>query len=280
MLAFEKVDQDHVLRAMSEFDRRGADEFLSHHGASGNREYMLIHGHKEYDARAILGVALQYAVGRVAQSEEFSDGGEGAAKVLQGLGFDVEFRGGAATGDVSGDVEDSDLSTEQARAAWATAAREVLSSTAGHYNSVVTRKELSAAVMSTTGIRTRRLMHYWIGDVLGRVSAECDRREEPLLSALCVNAEGSVGEGYAEAVLQARGKRPADADVHAATERLECYRHFGATLPQGGGVATLTPKVQASRDRARKTRQAERVLPICPTCNLAIPPTGVCDNCG
>jgi hypothetical protein len=181
--------------------------------------------------------------------------------------------------DVSRDVDASEVGSDKARAAWAVAAREVLMDTAQRYHEVVTYKELSAAVKTKTGITTKQLTHYWIGDVLGRVSADCAQRQEPLLSALCVNAEGSVGEGYAEGVFSARGTRPEDADEHAAAERLECHRHFGAELPAGGGVPAFTPKVKASRDRARRARWAERVIPMCPKCHTAVPSTGVCDFC-
>jgi hypothetical protein len=184
-----------------------------------------------------------------------------------------------AINDPSQSVDASDVGAEHARSAWATAARQVLVDAAHSYHSVVTYKEVSAAVMGMTGVRTKQLTHYWIGDVLGRVSVECVERDEPLLSALCVNAQGSVGEGYAEAVLLARGTRPEDADGHAADERLECYRHFGADLPAGGGRPAFTPTVKSSRDRARKARQAERIAPLCPKCHTEVPSTGVCGFC-
>jgi hypothetical protein len=176
-------------------------------------------------------------------------------------------------------VDASTMSTEDARSAWAVVARQVLTDKARTYNSVVTYKELSAAAMEQSGIHTRQLMHYWIGDVLGRVSAECESAHEPLLSSLAVNAEGSVGEGYAEGVLKARGTRPEDPDAHAAIERLECYRHFGANLPASGGTPTLTPRVKASRDRARRARYAEQVSPLCPKCHTEVPSTGICGYC-
>ena len=58
---------------------------------------------------------------------------------------------------------------------------------------MITSKELAAPVMERSNINTKRPTHYWIGDVLGRVAADCAERDEPLLSSLCVNAEGSVG---------------------------------------------------------------------------------------
>lgn len=122
-------------------------------------------------------------------------------------------------------------------------------------------------------------MHYWIGDVLGRVSADCARRGEPLLSALCVNTEGSVGEGYRGAVIDIRGELVGDVDDHAASERLACYRYFGAELPDDGGRPQLTPRIRASRTTARKVAAAASPRPTCPTCHLQLPATGVCDNC-
>ena len=66
-----------------------------------------------------------------------------------------------------------------------------------------------------------------------------------------MNAEGSVGAGYAGNVASARGPVEGDSDDHAARERLECYRIFGADLPSGGGSWALTPRLSASRSRRR-----------------------------
>jgi hypothetical protein len=176
--------------------------------------------------------------------------------------------------------EASELGSDASRDAWADAARDVLIEAARHYRSVVAYKELSVEVQRRSGIRTSQLMHYWIGTVLGRVAERCAQLGEPLLSALCVNAQGSVGEGYAVAARAAYGETPADPDEHAAHERLACYRHFGAVdLPADGGTPALTPRLEAARDRRRKTRAAERVAAACPTCHMQLPATGVCDNC-
>ena len=173
----------------------------------------------------------------------------------------------------------ADVGEEAARTAWAAAARDVLMETASTYHSTITSKELAAAVMERSNIHTSRPTHYWIGDVLGRVSADCAERDEPLLSSLCVNAEGSVGKAYEGVVVAARGSQEGDADDHASVERLECYRHFGADMPKGGGVRALTPRLSASRSRERRARAAEKMPPLCPTCHTAVPSTGVCDYC-
>ncbi len=102
-------------------------------------------------------------------------------------------------------------------------------------------------------------MHQWIGDVLGRVTDECQSRGEPLLSALCVSVQGSVGEGYADAVERARGTRPADPDDHAANERLSCYRHWEATgLPRDGGTPLRTAHFKPVRKTVLEQARAAR----------------------
>lgn len=175
--------------------------------------------------------------------------------------------------------EASEVGTEESRTAWAEAARPVLIEVAHHYHSVITYKELAAEVQRVTGIRTKQLTHYWIGDVLGRVSRDSAGRGEPLLSALCVNSEGSVGDGYAVAVAAVSDELTGDGDDHAAQQRLACYRFFEAPdLPAEGGSAALTPQLAARRTRLRKARIAETPADVCPTCNTQLPATKVCDN--
>ena len=176
--------------------------------------------------------------------------------------------------------EAADLGQEAARDAWAEAAREVLRETAHGYQSVLTHKELAATVQERSLVRTRQQPHYWIEDVLSRVTAECLRRDEPLVSALAVNAEGSVGEKYGLVVAEAAGEAVADPDEHAARQRLACYRAFDAVgLPADGGFAELTPRQAGIRDRARKQRIAERVAPQCPKCHMQLPATLECNYC-
>lgn len=170
-----------------------------------------------------------------------------------------------------------DVSTEDAQAAWAEAAREMLIATARRYHHVITTKDLAAGVQERTEITSTQRTHYWIGDVLALVAAECASRGEPNLSALCVNAEGSVGEGYAASVADAP---PSDPDGHAAITRLACYAHFEApNLPADGGVAVLTPKLSASRSRVRKATLAARPVESCPRCFMVMPAEGPCNNC-
>jgi hypothetical protein len=175
---------------------------------------------------------------------------------------------------------DSGTASASTREIWAALARDALIDTAHAYNSVITYKELSELVQERSGVRTRQLMTHWVSDVLGRVARDCGSREEPILSALCVDSTGSVGAGYLAAVRDVQGELTGDPDDHAASERLACYGHFGAVLPRGGGLPTLTPQVQRARDRKSALRMAASREPtICPHCYIAVPASGICENC-
>jgi hypothetical protein len=170
-----------------------------------------------------------------------------------------------------------EVGTEEARTAWAAAARTVLVSTAGTYRDLITFKRIAAAVQTDTGITTKQLSNHWLGDVLSRVAVECDRREEPLLTSLCVDASGSVGANYSATVLRIRGTALEDGDMHAAEERLACYRHFGADVPEGGGTRALSAQEKTRRDRAKKAGPYDGKT--CATCNMELPASGLCDYC-
>jgi len=277
MPPFQAVRPEHVLLALEEYDRIGADEFLDRYGFDADGANELVHSSSTYDSMAVLGVAHLRATGELAPREDFAGGSASAAQVLRTLGFDTEPLVGEDPADQP--VDAAEVGDEAARSAWAVAARDVLMETAAKYHSVITSKQLAAAVMDRSGITTKRPSHYWIGDVLGRVAKDCAERGEPLLSSLCVNAEGSVGAGYAGNVASARDAVNGDSDDHAARERLECYRVFGADLPAGGGSWALTPRLSASRSRERRAAAAEKMPPLCPQCHTAVPATGICDYC-
>jgi hypothetical protein len=165
----------------------------------------------------------------------------------------------------------------KARELWAVAARDVLIATARRYHAYVTYGELALAVQKESGVETRSQMRNWIGGVLGMVADDCRRRGEPALTALCVRQDETVGDGYRYVIESAGERVPEDLDQHAAEARLECYRFFGAELPENGGRPALTRRVAEARKRAAKA-QPERP-PICRTCFTQLPRTGQCDNC-
>ncbi len=279
---FPAVTRDHVLDALSEYDERGGEAFLRTYGFGGSRDYVVWHEGNSYDANAVLGVAHKYATGKAASRAHLAGSLDGAGRLLSHLGFDVTQvdASGLVDQPVNGEWRDAaDLELDESRNAWAEAAHATLKETAAHYHRVLTTKELAVQVQNRTGIRTSQQTHYWLGDVLTRVAAECARNDEPLLTAFCVNADGSVGASYAPAVQAATGTLPEDPDEHAAQQRLLAHQQFGADLPEGGGVAALTPKLAAARGRERKIRYQEREIPTCPTCHMQLPATGECDNC-
>lgn len=166
-----------------------------------------------------------------------------------------------------------------ARAAWTAPARDHLLAVARSYGAMTTYGELAEDVQVRSGIRTKMLPWHWIGRVLGDVARDCHRRREPLLSSLCVHSDGTVGDGYVIATKENYGLEPADPDLHAAEERLKCYRFFGATLPPDGGHPRLPAAIERSRAWKRQQAQAEVRRPRCPTCFVELPISGECGYC-
>jgi hypothetical protein len=176
-------------------------------------------------------------------------------------------------------VDGARVEFADARAAWTEPAREHLIAVARSYNAMTTYRELAEDVQVRSGIRTKMLPWHWIGGVLGDVARDCHRRDEPLLSALCVHSDGTVGKGYALATRENYGIDPSDPDLHAAEERLRCYRHFGAVLPADGGRPQLPGKLASRRERARRRPMPETRRAPCPTCFVELPISGECGNC-
>lgn len=200
-------------------------------------------------------------------------------------------------------IEAATLGREDAQATWALAARMKLEELAGQYHETISYGDLADWVQQRSRIRTRQQPRHWLGEVLYRTMQDNHERREPFLAALCVDATGRVGTGYVGRVHFLRGgSEPADADAHAAAERLDCYRWFGAELPEGGGVpgpqpraaaptrvpgarAASTPRTArahmgvdrpAPKPRVAKTDVVEKV---CDRCFMALLPSGQCDNC-
>jgi hypothetical protein len=167
-----------------------------------------------------------------------------------------------------------------AKQGWTIAARPALERVARTYRATIRYSELAEEIQEATGVRTRMLMHYWIGQVLGTVSHECRRQGQPMLSALCVDVEGSVGPGFGGLLAELGIPVPDDLDTHAADERLACYRHFHAAgLPADGGRPALTKQLADKRRRIAQSSAATAPRPICPNCFMSLPLNGVCGNC-
>jgi hypothetical protein len=99
MVVWDQVTGADVVRAIKEFDRLGQDRFFLEYGFGRAKAYVLIYGNRQYDSKAILGVAYKIATGQALSSDDFEGGKNGAAAVLRKLGFDVQdIRGRAPKG--------------------------------------------------------------------------------------------------------------------------------------------------------------------------------------
>jgi len=165
---------------------------------------------------------------------------------------------------------------------WAETAYEILVGVAGRYHAVVEYTQLGEEIQERSGVTTRTAVRNWIGPTLELVAHRCVSEGVPPLTSLVVRKDtGMVGAPY-DAAMTAVGADllddPMQREKHAARARLECYRWADATgLPADGGRAALTPKFAASA--ARKAKANPPATKVCPSCNMALLPTGVCDSC-
>jgi len=86
---FSSVTRHHILQAIAEYDARGGEEFLEVYGFGPSRGYTLVHEGRNYDAKAILGVAHRFATGRLATSDELNAGSQAAVAIMRKRGFEV-----------------------------------------------------------------------------------------------------------------------------------------------------------------------------------------------
>lgn len=172
--------------------------------------------------------------------------------------------------------------------AWEPFAVELLLSAAERYHGFVTYTQLADYVKDKTGITHNALVQNWVGNLLGRVIELCTANGWPQLTSLCVTSDGTVGPGYKFALLAVeKNRQNVDGDPslehlddHAAKERFECYRFFGAELPPDGGRPALTPKAQATREYKRALAKRAEPPKFCPEHPwIALPTSGVCDDC-
>jgi hypothetical protein len=83
--------RDAILQAVAEYDRLGRDAFLQRHGFKPAREYFLIIDGREYDSKAIVGVAhgYQFPDQGPLRWQHFSGGYATVQRLLESLGFEV-----------------------------------------------------------------------------------------------------------------------------------------------------------------------------------------------
>ncbi|MEW9521248.1 HNH endonuclease [Streptomyces tubercidicus] len=83
------ITRQAVLKALDECDLLGRQVFLETYGFKGAQSYVLLHEGREYDSKAIAGVAHRYTGGRPLTADEFSGGRAHAVSWLKREGFQV-----------------------------------------------------------------------------------------------------------------------------------------------------------------------------------------------
>jgi hypothetical protein len=95
MVAWDRVKDPDVVRAIEEYDRLGPEAFFAEHGFSYATTYELVWEGRKYPPKAILGTAYEFATGERLASGDFEGGKSGAVRVLGKLGFTVQPKGSA-----------------------------------------------------------------------------------------------------------------------------------------------------------------------------------------
>lgn len=145
---------------------------------------------------------------------------------------------------------------------WTLRATEILSEVAGRYGRSIGYADLAGEVQRRTGIHTDMTPQSWMDDVLREVTDRCTEAGKPALAVL-VDDPGRQANQVARAA---------------------CYEAYGATMPRSSTGARRPSRPRATRTsdetRPRRTNKVvERVRPVCPTCFVELPSTGVCDTC-
>lgn len=97
------VTVESVRRAIQEYERLGAADFLSTYGFGRARRLVLVHDGRIYDSKAIVGVAHGYATGEFWRNGRFTGGVESVIRTLRRLGFETLDQGEGLAFDDSGD---------------------------------------------------------------------------------------------------------------------------------------------------------------------------------
>jgi hypothetical protein len=92
MVAWDRVTDTDVLRAIQEYDRLGPEPFFAAHGFGPTTTYDLIRDEHRYPPKAILGTAFEFATGQRLASGDFEGGKTGAVAVLGKLGFTIQHK--------------------------------------------------------------------------------------------------------------------------------------------------------------------------------------------
>ena len=100
-MALPKPSRDAVLQAMREFDELGRDAFLEKYGFWHAKYWFLVQDGKEYDSKAIYGVAVGIDDPERGVQNNFSGGESTVVRRLRSLGFEVRNTNETSNGEVT-----------------------------------------------------------------------------------------------------------------------------------------------------------------------------------
>ncbi|WP_405600359.1 HNH endonuclease [Streptomyces sp. NBC_01410] len=83
------ITRDDILKTLEEYDHLGRDAFLGAYGYGEASTYLIVHDGKEYDSKAVAGVAHKHQHGRPLTRLEFSGGVGHAVDWLKREGFTI-----------------------------------------------------------------------------------------------------------------------------------------------------------------------------------------------
>lgn len=171
------------------------------------------------------------------------------------------------------ELDHSSVSPTEAIREWALHGHDILEEIAPRFGRTIAREDLAHEVQRRSGILTDRPEESWLGTVLGAIAERCRESGEPELTSLV-----------------------ADPPVQVDATRLRCHQAYGAKIPNPDGGRTRSRSTSSTGRRAasassrsttsprstttRAKSSEPRRRPVCPSCFMEIPSTGVCDNCG
>lgn len=158
-------------------------------------------------------------------------------------------------------VDRSPVNAAEAHREWTLRATEILTEVAGRFGRSIEYADLGAEVQRRAGILTDRGIETWLDLVLREVGRRCAEAGKPSLTLLVEIPDVRVDPA-------------ARASVHEA---------YGAKLPKARAPRTTRSRASAGAEAGERSRRpskpAERRRPLCPTCFVELPSTGICDNC-
>lgn len=153
------------------------------------------------------------------------------------------------------------VSAAEAQLEWTLRATEILVEVAGRHGRSIEYADLGPEIQRRTGIMTDLPTPDWLDDVLAEVAQRCAEAGKPVLTMVVDDPDTPVSAAARASVYEAYGAKPLRS---RATSRIKS--------------PTRRPTTGATRSK-RTITATQRRRPVCPTCFVELPVTGVCDDC-